>query len=333
VGGTANAGGSSAIAPNTRLLTRGIIACGRCGTGRLDLLAQEEFTTAYNAGGGFSSSGGKGAKSGKKNAAITLAAGAEGSSRAKGGKGGRKKKNAGAAADNASASAAPTAGNHGTMQRIVTSYLFRCNTCGTASAPPQNQNLPPLLLQLPSRAPESEKTITPYEDPNFRCPICGFGVVQIKNNVTNTKHSVCLYCFNNPPNFNDDGPVPAQMRCFQCRHQTCALAGGKPAVPVKKCGKCRSGKMVLKSKDNSWRISCDQFPKCKEVVWLPRVVEKAEVDGGTCAVCRGKKIKVTVSTGRMPPGYEAHYTNTSAVGGQAEIVLCPYCEKGTKLPQ
>jgi len=61
--------------------------------------------------------------------------------------------------------------------------------------------------------------------PRHTCPICGFQVLNITNRETGRSHNLCPYCFNNVP--RDLHPDAVELRCFQCAHPTCSLAGGR----------------------------------------------------------------------------------------------------------
>lgn len=56
-------------------------------------------------------------------------------------------------------------------------YLF-CSSCTTPHCVPQNGDISSM---------------------EFRCPICNFQVLTLKNRETLKEHTVCPYCFNNPP--------------------------------------------------------------------------------------------------------------------------------------
>ena len=60
---------------------------------------------------------------------------------------------------------------------IATRFLF-CITCVTPQCLP----------------PKGELSSTEYT-----CPICNFQVINIKNKDTDKEHTICPYCFNNPP--------------------------------------------------------------------------------------------------------------------------------------
>eukprot|EP00923_Selenidium_pygospionis_P017904 GHVN01031451.1.p1 GENE.GHVN01031451.1~~GHVN01031451.1.p1 ORF type:complete len:704 (+),score=72.99 GHVN01031451.1:281-2392(+) len=80
------------------------------------------------------------------------------------------------------------------------------------------------LLSLPPRG-----EITPH---NASCAICNFQVVNVLNQQTRRSHTVCPFCFRNPPPLEMRLPNRSGLessgsgdfRCFMCAHPTCPLA-------------------------------------------------------------------------------------------------------------
>eukprot|EP00931_Biecheleriopsis_adriatica_P048694 TRINITY_DN28146_c0_g1_i1.p1 TRINITY_DN28146_c0_g1~~TRINITY_DN28146_c0_g1_i1.p1 ORF type:complete len:365 (-),score=47.32 TRINITY_DN28146_c0_g1_i1:53-1147(-) len=76
-----------------------------------------------------------------------------------------------------------------------------------------------IVLPLPSR---QTQTITPF---GHVCPICAFQVLNVRNEDTGREHRLCPYCFNYVPQDLHRGM--SELRCFQCAHASCPLAGGR----------------------------------------------------------------------------------------------------------
>ncbi|CAD7922899.1 unnamed protein product [Amoebophrya sp. A25] len=301
-GSSSSSGGPS----NVRVISSGLLPC-RCGS-RLDLLAQEEMSFPA---GTFSDK-------------IQIAEGAEGGGRAnkKGGKGGAAKSKKTANPKKKATGAGGSRGGGGRaaqQQMVVANYIFRCQNASC--------NLSNSVLMLPSRVASTARTLQSKNN-DFRCPICDTGVVNVKNNETRTEHAVCPFCFTHPPDFADNGPVVNQMRCFQCRHTSCPLAGGRPQKTIKTCPKCRKGSLVVKSKDNSFRISCDAFPKCKEVIWLPRAVKNAEaMESNPCPTCGAAKLALRLHLGGALNFVPDAGVTMERGGQEGTLELCIFCEK------
>mmetsp|Transcript_64036 Transcript_64036/g.111565 ORF Transcript_64036/g.111565 Transcript_64036/m.111565 type:complete len:957 (-) Transcript_64036:70-2940(-) len=151
------------------------------------------------------------------------------------------------------------------------------------------------------------------------CPICGFQVLTLHNQETGRDHNICPYCFNHVP--RDLHPDMQELRCFQCAHPTCALAGGRRAGPAGggggpgsgpsgsaradgpphpaagpappalgqalfPCSACGGqGQMMLRQHtEGPWSIQCSQHPACQNMRWLPQRVLAAALDG-QCQIC------------------------------------------------
>lgn len=160
-----------------------------------------------------------------------------------------------------------------------------------------------MVLGVPSK---SEQTLTPF---GHTCPICNFQVLNVRNTETNREHRICPYCFNFAP--QDLHPGAMELRCFQCSHLGCALAGGRSSgsggcggggpgrpggggVPLVlgggasllACAACAtpSAQLVLCQRDGRWCIQCTRQPACSRLQWLPRCVVTAAVEG-QCFEC------------------------------------------------
>merc|ERR1712203_1213536 len=78
-----------------------------------------------------------------------------------------------------------------------------------------------VVLALPSKRTQTLSAL----QPRFACPICNFQVLNVRDAETGRSHKICPYCFNHPP--QDLHPGQTELRCFQCAHPTCGLAGGR----------------------------------------------------------------------------------------------------------
>ena len=65
----------------------------------------------------------------------------------------------------------------------------------------------------------------------------------------------------------------------------------RETAAVRPCLKCGDN-MVLKNKGEKYRLSCQGYPNCKEVVWLPSAIVKAEeVGGDRCRRCNALQLQ------------------------------------------
>jgi len=76
-----------------------------------------------------------------------------------------------------------------------------------------------MVLPVPSKHEQSLRAC------RHICPICNFQVLTVRNQGTGKEHNLCPFCFNNVP--RDLHPDQAELRCFQCCHPSCPLAGGQ----------------------------------------------------------------------------------------------------------
>eukprot|EP00397_Hematodinium_sp_SG-2012_P007781 GEMP01007831.1.p1 GENE.GEMP01007831.1~~GEMP01007831.1.p1 ORF type:complete len:880 (+),score=215.84 GEMP01007831.1:91-2730(+) len=168
-------------------------------------------------------------------------------------------------------------------------------------------------LSVPDRA------LTPFRNPQFTCPICNFGVLSVTIPETGREHQLCPYCFRNPPREHVGGAGGAEMRCFQCAHPTCALAGGRPAMGVYNCANCTK-QMVLKQSPMGFRISCSGYPQCKKVVWLPKCISEV-VTADRCIQCNATKLSLKFTRNRVNPAFLGMIPD-----GAESVVMCVVCD-------
>ena len=187
-----------------------------------------------------------------------------------------------------------------TGDRFQTRYVY-CSAC-------------PKLLRIPH---SGEISVTEH-----RCPICNYQVLSIFNPQKNSSHTVCPYCFKNPP------PIPyaieespRDFRCFQCAHPDCALAKHTPEFAP--CPSCASGRLKLlsTSKDPSKLFAGCTVRECKFSWWLPSCVRNATVQGATrCDRCSNQtsggvyKLKLNINLQQYP------------IALPPEVSVCPCCD-------
>ncbi|CAE8596512.1 unnamed protein product [Polarella glacialis] len=170
-----------------------------------------------------------------------------------------------------------------------------------------------LVLPVPSK---HTTTLSAYA---HICPICQCQVLNVRNAETGRDHRLCPYCFNYVP--QDLHPGLAELRCFQCAHTTCPLAGGRSSgggsggaagsggagrsggsSSLTPCGACGGqGSLVLRQNPR-WCVQCSRSPACQNTLWLPSCVVAAAVDGlcGTCGPrlqCDVRTLSLRLATG------------------------------------
>ena len=140
---------------------------------------------------------------------------------------------------------------------------------------------------------------------DFKCRICNFQVIKVTNASTDKSHYVCPHCFMKPP--ADFSGESGGMRCFKCAHTDCKLATGSntgegaAAAPVRSCTQCRQPMLLKRSPAGLWRLSCNGYPNCKEVVWLPKQATQVQVTPDSCARCGQKLLQLTFKPGSVQP--------------------------------
>lgn len=96
----------------------------------------------------------------------------------------------------------PTAADQSTNRFLACSNLSACS----------------LILRMPARGRLSRTS--------YACPYCRFKVISVENVQTGKSHSVCPYCFSNPPTQEAANAPNGELRCFSCCHPSCHLARG-----------------------------------------------------------------------------------------------------------
>jgi DNA topoisomerase-3 len=145
-----------------------------------------------------------------------------------------------------------------------------------------------------------------------RCPLCQFQVLSVTNESTQKTHSVCPYCFNNPPPAS--GKTPGQFRCFMCT-ESCPLASS-PSVAVQPCPQCGDNLLVKKGRDGNYRLGCSGYPNCKEATWFPSQVTHINVLDSSCQRCRlhPRLLEFTFRSGSVSLGLVSDPANNRHVG-------------------
>ncbi|ELT93762.1 hypothetical protein CAPTEDRAFT_193082 [Capitella teleta] len=89
------------------------------------------------------------------------------------------------------------------------------------------------------------------------------------------------------------------------------------AITVKPCSKCGMQMSLRTKKDNKgFFIGCSGYPTCREVIWLPDYVLKAEVTEEVCPHCQPgpvNRIRFQFKRGSVPPFIPNDYTG--CIGG------------------
>lgn len=152
------------------------------------------------------------------------------------------------------------------------------------------------------------------------CPICGFQVLVVTNPTTQREHTICPYCFRNPPPEHQSVEEAGNdFRCFTCSHNTCPLAGGVvggdsdvSGCPDALCG----GRMRLRRTGKGGAdkqrlcLACAR-KECTRVWWFPRCVKTVEpLPATSCVPCSRRRpaegpvllLRITFSLGQAPPG-------------------------------
>eukprot|EP00930_Biecheleria_cincta_P085534 TRINITY_DN74914_c0_g1_i1.p1 TRINITY_DN74914_c0_g1~~TRINITY_DN74914_c0_g1_i1.p1 ORF type:complete len:911 (+),score=91.91 TRINITY_DN74914_c0_g1_i1:229-2733(+) len=188
--------GRTEVGRGAPILRAAFSAC-RCGA-QMDLRCHGGAAGAVARG-----AGGRGAAAagGRGRGRAAAAAGGRGAGR-------RGRGRAAAARGRGRGRAAPAAGGAGARQER---FLVCPNVaCG-------------IVLPVPSK---QNQTLSPF---GHICPICRFQVMNVRNEETSREHRLCPYCFNHVPQDLHQGMT--ELRCFQCAHRSCPLAGARAGPP------------------------------------------------------------------------------------------------------
>ncbi|CDF34277.1 unnamed protein product [Chondrus crispus] len=146
------------------------------------------------------------------------------------------------------------------------------------------------------------------ERSQHECPICRYQVISVTNSTSNSTHTVCPMCMNNPPpepGFNPEGKT-SEFRCFNCTNSQCRLARGTPAglSDVAKCPKCGRPCALRETSSGSRLVSCTAGRgNCDFVYFFPRnSVERLGRANGSCERCGSAVLEVFFSSAARPPG-------------------------------
>lgn len=92
--------------------------------------------------------------------------------------------------------------------------------------------------------------------------------------------------------------------------------------PMRLCPRCKTEQMVLKkTKDGSYMIGCQGYPRCRASIFFPKFVLEASVDESLCQQCQTgdvHRIRFKFKRGSVPPMMPLNYTG--CVGGCDETL-------------
>lgn len=209
---------------------------------------------------------------------------------------------------------------HASVGREGADRALHCTSCNQTLKLPRNGNL---------------------DRSEHDCPICRFQVISVTNSVSNSTHTVCPMCMNNPPQesgFNPEGKT-SEFRCFNCTNNQCRLARGTPAglSDVAKCPKCGRPCTLREVASGSRLISCTAGRgNCDFVYFFPRnSIERLRRADGSCERCGSAMLEVDFSPAARPPGApgsfrgciwcDAHYENAlRAMGEDRDVPRHPH---------
>eukprot|EP01060_Flectonema_neradi_P014430 TRINITY_DN2110_c2_g1_i7.p1 TRINITY_DN2110_c2_g1~~TRINITY_DN2110_c2_g1_i7.p1 ORF type:complete len:926 (+),score=94.01 TRINITY_DN2110_c2_g1_i7:248-3025(+) len=163
--------------------------------------------------------------------------------------------------------------------RVVTEVLSVCGSCGqkgqlvdSGTDEDVQQSFKCVHCDILHPLPRGV-----FRPKGFSCPLCNFEVLDVASDKTPDKvtHQLCPHCFSNPPAGEiENHAVMGSMRCFQCVHESCALAGKTQKVwscPNRNCGQDLSLSRSKHTDDTYW-IGCKGYKthKCPHSVNFPR---------------------------------------------------------------
>jgi DNA topoisomerase-3 len=180
--------------------------------------------------------------------------------------------------------------------KILHKNFSTCGQCG-ANMHMKESNDKSFLNCVVCKGVHMLPTNGEFSPNDHKCPICNFQVLNVMNPKTNKTHTLCPYCFNNPPDL-EDLPQTANtngFRCFQCTLSTCGLSRGNrsgdggfgnAANGICKCPSCNSGSLLLR--DNKAKtlkfIGCSAFPRCNYSRFLP-TAKSVSISNQICENC------------------------------------------------
>mmetsp|Transcript_6979 Transcript_6979/g.10225 ORF Transcript_6979/g.10225 Transcript_6979/m.10225 type:complete len:861 (+) Transcript_6979:96-2678(+) len=179
-------------------------------------------------------------------------------------------------------------------------HLLKCTSCSFICVLPDNSTFAPL--------PHS-------------CPICHFQVLDCTSkkkkagSKTKSSHSICPYCFSNPPEIEDINPnkETRNFRCFMCTKSDCPLAK-KSQVKLKKCNLCHHDLNLKQTKTGSYFVGCSNFSKgCTACIWFPKNIKSCNAHNSVCSTCHGNKIVIHYEGQPMAESPKCLFCNLSLV--------------------
>lgn len=144
--------------------------------------------------------------------------------------------------------------NSSNSNSITKRYLY-CRNCSVG-------------LSLPPRGELSQHEAS--------CKICDYQVLTVTNKEKNTEHTICPYCFSNPPlpPIGTDGIN--EFRCFNCANIDCDLAKRRPISEIALCSSpnCNGYWSLNKNKSNNYYFYCtnSKINSCKNI-YLPNFIK------------------------------------------------------------
>lgn len=109
-----------------------------------------------------------------------------------------------------------------------------------------------------------------------KCKLSGTNVVRYQTRTGSTQN-ISPFSFNYWVKENNSQKEIIKRKqkfpCFKCKEASCQYST-KESYPVKKCGKCKDGNIIVKRRRDAGQfLSCDKFPKCKNAGSLPDGLE------------------------------------------------------------
>ena len=142
---------------------------------------------------------------------------------------------------------------------------------------------------------------------DFKCPICSFQVLRLKNEGASSSYTVCPWCYNSPPATNDIEDMPGAgsirsgleavtgMPCFKCPSTDCEYSMASQNQKLMPCTSCRKDHITIKkSKKGTYFLGCSGFPQCKNTIFLSDQVVGMKILQKECPKCKlTKLVKLT----------------------------------------
>jgi DNA topoisomerase-3 len=169
---------------------------------------------------------------------------------------------------------------------------------------------------------------------DFQCPICHFQVLLMRNPETQKDHTLCPYCFNNPPSTAEGGQdgILQDFRCFQCAHVDCEFAGRLPGadLPIAKCinfQQCNGYMKLKKSATKGYFLACSSSTAANNnnncrTRFPPKFVKSIiPQENSVCQTC----LRTDANNSILKLLF--HVNMSKAPGGmEPQMLLCPVCD-------